>query len=62
MSKAAAVELSERDHEFQARAAHYLAETNRILKRLARERLRHARRPARATNIVAEVKAILQDA
>ena len=62
MSKAATVEVTARDHEFQAQAVHYLAETNRILKRLARERSRHARRPQPATNIVAEVKAILQGA
>lgn len=62
MSKAATIEINARDTEFQAQAVHYLAETNRILKRLARERTRHARRPQPATNIVSEVKAILQGA
>lgn len=60
MSKAAALESTDRDAHYRAQAEHYLTETNRILKRLASERTRHARRQAPATSIVAEVRAILQ--
>ena len=35
---------AEREAYYQAQAAYYLAETNRIIKRLANERLRHNRR------------------
>jgi hypothetical protein len=62
MSKAATMETSERDASYQAQAEQYLAETNRILKRLAHERLRHARRRDTTPDILATVKSILRGA
>jgi hypothetical protein len=62
MSKAATVETTEREAGYQAQAEHYLAETNRILKRLANERLRHERRDSETPNILATVKSILRGA
>jgi hypothetical protein len=61
MSKAATL-TAERDSDYQAQAEHYLAETNRILKRLANERVRHDRRRASSTDILTAVKAILRKA
>jgi hypothetical protein len=46
----------------KVRAQSYLAETQRILRRLAAERRREERRRAPRPSIVAEVKAILQRA
>ena len=60
MSKAAIMETAEREASYQARAEHYLAETNRILKRLANERLRHSRRREETPDILAAVKSILR--
>ena len=62
MSKAATLDTSARDAHYRAQAEHSLAETNRILKRLASERSRHERRRAPTSNIVEEVKAILHGA
>ena len=62
MSKAAIIAASEQDADYQAQAETYLAETNRILKRLASERGRHERRRAVAPSILATVKAILRGA
>jgi hypothetical protein len=60
MSKAATVQNAERDASYQAQAEHYLAETNRIIKRLANERSRHNRRRDANSNILATVKSILR--
>jgi hypothetical protein len=62
MSKAATVETAEREASYQAQAEHYLAETNRILKRLAQERSRNDRRRDQAPNILTVVKSILRGA
>ena len=62
MSKAASIENVERETSYQAQAEHYLAETNRILKRLANERLRHDRRRDGTIDILATVKSILRRA
>ena len=62
MSKAATMESTDRDAFYRAQAEHYLAETKRILKRLASERTRHKRRRTARPNIVEEVRAILQGA
>ncbi len=61
MSKAATL-TTEREADYQAQAEHYLAETNRILKRLANERTRHDRRRVSSPDILAAVKAILRRA
>ena len=60
MSKAAI--MSEQEAGYQAQAEHSLAETNRILKRLASERERQERRRATAPNILTAIKAILHGA
>jgi hypothetical protein len=57
MSKA--VETAEREANYRAQAERYLAETNRILKRLANELSRHDRRRDEAPNILATAKSIL---
>jgi hypothetical protein len=62
MSKASTIETAEREATYQAQAEHYLAETNRILKRLANERLRHGRRRNATPGILATVKSILRGA
>jgi hypothetical protein len=62
MSKAATVETAERQASYQAQAEHYLAETNRILKRLALERSRNDRRRDETPNILTVVKSILRGA
>ena len=56
------METAERKASYQAQAEHYLAETNRILKRLANERLRHSRRPEETPDILATVKYIVRGA
>ena len=60
MSKAAALTLSPRDEMYKAQAEHYLAETNKILKRLADEEKRESRKRRQRPNILDEVRAILQ--
>ena len=60
MSKVAI--LTNHEANAKARAESYLAETQRILKHLAAERRREARRRATRPNILAEVKTILQGA
>jgi hypothetical protein len=62
MSKAATMETAEREANYQAQAEHYLAETNRILKRLAQERSRHDRHHEESPSILATVKSILRGA
>jgi hypothetical protein len=62
MSKAATLQSAEREASYQAQAEHYLAETNRIIKRLANERSRHNRRRDENTNILATIKSILRGA
>ncbi len=62
MSKQAVFESNGRESRYRAQAERYLSETNRILKELASERRRHARRRSAQSNIVEEVKAILRGA
>jgi hypothetical protein len=57
MSKAAALTVQEASHK--ARAEQYLAETQKILRQLAVERQRHARRPQPQTSLLDQVKEIL---
>lgn len=57
MSKAAALSNSEAHYKMQAE--HYLAETQKILRQLASERQRAARRSRPQTSLVEQVKAIL---
>ena len=57
MSKAAALTVQEASHK--ARAEHYLAETQKILRQLASERQRAARRPRPSSSLVEQVKEIL---
>ena len=54
------METSEREASYRAKAEHYLAETNKILKRLANERLRHERRREEVSDIRTTIKAILR--
>ena len=56
------METAEREASYRAQAEHYLAETNRILKRLAHERLRHDQRRDETPGILATVKSILRGA
>ena len=57
MSKAAA--LTDQEAHYKARAAHYLAETQKILCQLASERQREGRRYRSQTSLVDQVKEIL---
>lgn len=57
MGKAAA--LTEQETHHKARAEHYLAETQKILRQLASERQRAARQPRPQSNLIEQVKAIL---
>ena len=57
MSKAAALTIQEAGHK--ARAEHYLAETQKILRQLATERQRAGRTLPRQTSLVEQVKEIL---
>ena len=57
MSKAAALTTSEA--HYKAQAEHYLAETQKILRQLATERQRTARRSQPQSSLVDQVKAIL---
>ena len=57
MSKAATLNGQEALHK--ERAEHYLAETQKILRQLATERVRAARRPRPLTSLVEQVKEIL---
>ena len=54
--------MSEQEAGYQAQAEQRLAETNRILKRLASERERSERRRAAAPSILTTIKAILHGA
>ena len=60
MSKVAT--LTSHEAHDKARAESYLAETQRILRQLAAERRREARRRATRSNILIEVRAILAGA
>ena len=57
MSKAAT--LNGQQAHYKARADHYLAETQKILRQLAAERQRAVRRPRPQSSLVEEVKEIL---
>ena len=57
MSKAAT--LNGQEAQYKARAEHYLAETQKILRQLATERQRAARRPRPQSSLVEQVKEIL---
>ena len=57
MSKAAA--LTSQEAHYKARAEHYLAETQTILRQLANERKRSARRPRPQSNLVEQVRKII---
>jgi hypothetical protein len=57
MSKAAT--LNGHEAHYEAQAKHYLAETQKILRRLATERQRSARRSRPQTSLLEEVKEIL---
>ena len=57
MSKAAAI--SHEEAHYKAQADRYLAGAQRILRKLARERRRNARRRTVRTSILDEVKTIL---
>ena len=57
MSKAAA--LSDQEAHHKARAEHYLAETQKILRRLASERQRTSRRSRPQSSLLEQVKEIL---
>ena len=57
MSKAAT--LNGQEAHYKARAEHYLAETQKILRQLANERQRAARRPRPQSSLVEQVKEIL---
>lgn len=58
MSKAAALS-SPQDAQYKAQAEHYLAETQKILRSLAAERQRAARRPRPQASLLEQVKRIL---
>jgi hypothetical protein len=57
MSKTAT--LNGREAQYEAQARHYLAETQKILRRLATERQRAASRARPQTSLLTEVKEIL---
>ncbi|MCW5554837.1 MAG: hypothetical protein KIS67_22075 [Verrucomicrobiae bacterium] len=57
MSKSAT--LNGHEAQYEAQAKHYLAETQKILRQLARERQRSARRTRSQANLLHEVKEIL---
>ena len=57
MSKAAA--LTSQEAQYKAQAEHYLAETQKILRQLATERQRTARRSRPQSSLVDQVKEIL---
>ena len=57
MNKAAA--LTQQEAHYKTRAEHYLAEAQKILRQLANERQREARRRRTEPNIVEQVKTIL---
>ena len=64
MSKAAAADFSEpalsrRDAQYKKQVEYYLAESNKILKRLAAERKREARKHRDRPNILEEVRKML---
>lgn len=51
--------LTNQEAHYKARAEHYLAETQKILRQLATERQRAARRPRPQSSLVEQVKEIL---
>ena len=57
MSKAATLSVQEAQHK--AQAEHYLAETQKILRQLATDRQRAARRARPQSSLVEQVKKIL---
>jgi len=57
MNRAATLSRSEAHHK--ARAEHFLAEAQRILRTLALERQRMERKPVNRASVLEEVKAIL---
>jgi len=57
MSKAAT--LTDHEAQYKARAEHYLAETQKILRQLATERQRTTRRPRPQSCRLEQVKGIL---
>jgi len=57
MSKAAT--LTSQEAHYKAQAQHYLAETQKILRQLATERQRNARRSQPRPSLVEQVKEIL---
>ena len=57
MSKAAA--LTDQEAHYKARAEHYLAETQKILRQLAMERQRASRRARPQSSLVDQVREIL---
>ena len=59
MNKTLAITTTPRDAHYKAQAEHYLTETRKVLKKLAAEREREARRRHARANIVDEVRAIL---
>ena len=61
MSKTAAL-TSLQEAQYKAQAEHYLAETQKILRGLAAERQRAARRSRPQANLVEQVKEILYGA
>ncbi len=54
-----ATTLNGHEAQYEAQARHYLAETQKILRRLAMERQRSARRARPQANLLDEVKEIL---
>jgi hypothetical protein len=59
LSKAAT--FSSQEAHYKAQAEHYLAETQKILRQLATERQRAARRSRPKPNLLEQVKEILHD-
>jgi hypothetical protein len=57
MSKSVA--LNGQEAQYKAQAEHYLVETQKILRQLASERQREARRPRSRTPLLKQVKQIL---
>jgi hypothetical protein len=54
------VSTANQETQYQAQARGYLVEARRILRQLAADRQREVRRRAERSNILTEVKAILQ--
>ena len=62
MSKDAIISTAKRQATYQAPAGHYLAQTKRILKRFAHERLWHGLRRGETPDLLATAKSILRGA